>query len=220
MSTMRDASASGRELLGKNHPLVRVDEAITVVLRQAIVCAAFLLASVAAAYPDIKRAAWFVGSAAAVEFLLLVLAAVLRHQRHTHARTVIIECGPLHLPCVRSEIARLSGHEHRARLAGQLRRAIDDAERWHSLLVASRPPVGVLELLPYAALIREVADHLDTSLPSNVRGIALADRLLGNSYASPLYAGDGCRIGCALRQIRYELDNITPPDPPGPEPPA
>lgn len=201
---MSEASASARELLGKDHPLVRMDEATTAVERQALVCAAFLLATVAAAYPDIARAAWLAGSAAAVDLTLVALVALLRHERRIHARNVIIERGPLHLPRVQLEITRLADVRHRAKLTQRLRRAVDDAEGWDSLLVASRPPVGILELLPHAALAREIASHLDTNHP-NVRGVALVDRLLGDGYSSPLYVGDGYRLQCELRRILFEF---------------
>jgi hypothetical protein len=201
---MSKASASARELLGKDHPLVRMDEATIAVERQALVCTAFLLATVAAAYPDITPAAWLAGSAAAVDLTLVALVALLRHERHIHARNVIIEHGPLHLPRVQLEMTRLADGRHRAKLAQRLLRAVEDAEGWHSLLVASRPPVGILELLPHAPLAREIADHLNTNHPS-VRGVALVDRLLGDGYSSPLYVGDGYRLQCELRQILYEL---------------
>ena len=202
---MSEASASARDILGEHHPLVRVDDATTVVERQALVCAAFVLATAAAGYPDLGNAAMLLGSGAAVEFVLLALVAFLQRQRRIHARNVIIERGPLHLPRVQLEMSRLADQRHRARLAGRLRRAAEGAECWHSLLVASRPPVGILELLPHVALVREIADHLDVG-SATVRGIALADRLLDDGYASPLYAGDGYRLRCALGQILYELD--------------
>jgi len=201
---MNEASAAARELLGTDHRLVRVDDATAAAERQTLVCAAFLLAAVAAAYPDFARAAPLVGSAATVEGVLIAVLAFLRRQRRISARSVIIERGPLDLPQVHHEVARLADPGHRARLADRLRRAVADAEGWHAILVASRPPIGILELLPYAALVREIADRVDASSP-NVRGIALVDRLLDDGYASPLYAGDGYRLRCALRQIRYEL---------------
>jgi hypothetical protein len=183
-----------------------MDDATSAVERQTVVCTAFLLATVAAAYPDIGNAAPLVGSATAVDLALLALVAMLRRQRRICARNVIIERGPLHLPRVRLEMARLADQRYRARLAVRLRRAVEDAEGWHSLLAASRPPVGILELLPHVALVREIAKRLDES-PANVRGIALADRLLDDGYASPLYAGDEYRLRCALRQILFELDH-------------
>ncbi|HET7170211.1 MAG TPA: hypothetical protein VFI18_01120 [Gaiellales bacterium] len=202
---MNEASASAREALGADHPLVRIDAATTVAERQTLVCAAFLLATVAAACPDIARVVPLVGSAAAVDLTLLALVALLRRQRRLQARSVIIQRGPLHLPCVQSEMARLAHQRTRSRLAARLRKAVGDAEGWHSLLVASRPPVGILELLPHVGLVRNIADHLDANA-TNIRGIALADRLLDDGYASPLYAGDGYRLGYTLRQILYELD--------------
>jgi hypothetical protein len=202
---MSEASALARELLGPQHPLVRVDEATTAVERQTLVCAAFLLATVAAAYPDITQTATLVGSAATVELVLLALLALLRRQRRLNARNVIIEGGPLFHPHVALASARLLERRHQARLAARLRRAVADAEGWHSILVASRPPMGILELLPHASLVREIARHLDAG-SVNVRGIALADQLLDDDYASPLYAGDGYRLGCTLQQIRYELE--------------
>jgi hypothetical protein len=202
---MSEASAPARELLGKDHPLVRAEEAATAVERQTIVCTAFLLATVAAAYPDVAKAAWLGGSAAAVDLTLLALVALLRRQRRIQARNVIIERGPLHLSRVQLEIARLADQRHRANLAKQLRRAVEESEGWRSLGVASRPPIGILELLPHAALAREIADHLDGNQPP-VRGIALVERLLDDGYVSPLYAGDGYRLRCELRQILYELD--------------
>jgi len=202
---MSEASASARDLLGRDHPLVRVDDATTAVERQSLVCAAFLLATVTAAYPNVARAAPLVGSAAAVNLALVALLGVLRRQRRIQARGVIIQRGPLHLPHVQLEMARLTDQRQRARLAARLRRAADDAERWHSLLVACRPPVGILELVPHVGLVRAIADRLE-SCSASVRGVALADRLLDDGYASPLYIGDGYRLECALHQILYELD--------------
>jgi hypothetical protein len=201
---MSEASTAARELLGRDHRLVRVDDAITAAERQTLVCGAFLLAAVAAAYPDIARAAPLVGSAAAVELVLIAVLAFLRRQRRIYARSVIIERGPLDLPQVQLEVARLADPRHRARLADRLRGVVVDAEGWHQIVVASRPPIGILELLPYAALVREIADHVDACSP-DIRGIALVDRLLDDGYASPLYVGGGYRLRCALRQIRYEL---------------
>jgi hypothetical protein len=208
---MSDGVASARELLGGDHPLVRVDETTTAVERQTLVCTAFLVATVAAAYPDVAQTAYLSGSAAAVDLALLALVGLLRRQRRINARNVIIERGPLHLPRVQLEMKRLADHRHRTKLARRLRRAAQDAEDWHSLLVASRPPVGILELLPHTALAREIAEHLDTT-PANVRGIALADRLLDDGYASPLYAGDGCRLQRELRHILHELHRGTSPE--------
>ena len=54
---MNEASASARELLGKDHPLVRVDETTTTVERQTLDCTALLVATMAAAYPDITQTA-------------------------------------------------------------------------------------------------------------------------------------------------------------------
>ena len=201
---MNEASASARELLGKDHPLIKMDEATTAVERQALVCTVFLLATMAAAYPDIARAASLAGTAAVVDLTLVALVALLRHQSHVHARNVIIERGPLHLRRVQLEITRLTDEHHRARLAQRLHRAVTDAEDWHSLFVASRPPVGILELLPYAQLAQAIVEHLNTDHP-NVRGVALVDRLLSDGYSSPLYAGNGYRLGCELRQILFEL---------------
>jgi hypothetical protein len=208
---MSEGFASARELLGEDHPLVRVDETTTAVERQTLVCTAFLVATVAAAYPDIAQTACLSGSAAAVDLTLLALVGLLRRQRRINARNVIIERGPLHLPRVQLESMRLADHRQRAKLARRLRRAAQDAEGWHSLLVASRPPVGILELLPHTALAREIADHLDAT-HANVRGIALADRLLDDGYASPLYAGDGYRLQRELRHILHELHRGTSPE--------
>ena len=202
---MNEASASARELLGKDHPLVRVDETTTTVERQTLVCTAFLVATMAAAYPDITQTAYLSGSAAAVDLTLLALVGLLRRQRRITARNLIIEHGPLHLPRVQLEMKRLADHRHRTKLARRLRRAAQDAEDWHTLLVASRPPVGILELLPHTALAREIAKNLETT-QANVRGIALADRLLDDGYASPLYDGDGYRLQRELHQILYELE--------------
>lgn len=173
--------------------------------RQTLVCAAFLLAIVASAYPDIGQTAWLAGSAASVDLILLALAALLRHQRRIQARNVIIERGRLHLPRVQQEMTRLTDHRRRAKLAQRLCRTVEDAEGWHSLLVASRPPVGILELLPYASLAREIADRLNANHP-DVRGVALVDRLFDDGYSSPLYAGDRYRLRCELHRILYVLD--------------
>lgn len=202
---MNEASASARDLLGEDHPLVRVDDAVTAVERQTLVCTAFLLATLTAAYRNIAPVAPLVGSAVMVTLALLALLALLRRQRRLHARSVIIQCGPQHLPHVQLEVNRLSDERQRTRLAARLRRAAQDAESWHTLLVASRPPAGIRELVPHVGLVRAIADRLESSSPS-VRGVALADRLLDDGYASPLYAGDGYRLRCALRQILYELD--------------
>ena len=202
---MSEGAASARELLGEDHPLVRADETTTAVERQTLVCTAFLVATMVAAYPDITQTACLSGSAATVDVTLLALVGLLRRQRRITARNLIIEHGPLHLPRVQLEMKRLADHRHRTKLARRLRRAAQDAEDWHTLLVASRPPVGILELLPHTALAREIAKNLETT-QANVRGIALADRLLDDGYASPLYDGDGYRLQRELHQILYELE--------------
>ncbi len=210
---MSDGFVSARALLGEDHPLVRVDETTTAVERQTLVCTAFLVATMAAAYPDIAQTAYLSGSTAAVDLTLLALVGLLRRQRRITARNLIIEHGPLDLPRVQLEIKRLADHRHRTKLARRLRRAAQDAEDWHTLLVASRPPVGILELLPHTALAREIAEHLDRP-HANVRGVALADRLLDDGYASPLYAGDGYRLQRKLRHILHELQRGgTSPEP-------
>ena len=103
-------------------------------------------------------------------------------------------------------MTRLAGHRHRTKLARRLRRAAQDAEGWHSLLFASRPPVGILELLPHTALAREIPEHLDTP-HANVRGIALTDvlTLLPNieAYAS---AGEISRLLVEAGVTVYRLE--------------
>ena len=94
---MNEASASARALLGEDHPLVRVDETTTTVERQTLVCTAFLVATVAAAYPDITQTAYHSRIAAAVDLTLLALVGLLRRERRITARNLIIEHGPLHL---------------------------------------------------------------------------------------------------------------------------
>ncbi len=109
---------------------------------------------------------------------------------------------------VRDERRRLASCKVREHLAHSLERLLHDAERWHRILPAYRPPEGSQFLRFAAAEVRDVvgllrAEHAD------VRGVALTARFLMDGYSSPLYAGNAGRLLEELRRIRYLL---TPAD--------
>jgi hypothetical protein len=105
---------------------------------------------------------------------------------------------------IAAELERLARPRTRARLARSLERALDTAERWRELSVASRPPAGVRRLAAHAALVREIA-ALVRDPSTSVRGVALLHRLLTGGFAASIYDGDATILAQELGRTRAAL---------------
>jgi hypothetical protein len=137
-----------------------------------------------------------------------LLAAVLYFRSHTRDVThELIASGDgaaLSVGGVRDERRRLASRRERERFARSLERLLHDAERWHRILPAYRPPDGAQLLRHAASEARDVIALLRAEA-AHVRGVALTARFLMDGSSSPLYAGDVGRLREELNRIRYLL---------------
>ncbi len=86
---------------------------------------------------------------------------------------------------------QLERPRHRRSLARTLRRAVDEATAPRP---AARPAAVVIarkQILAHADDVLELAVRLDCPFPADPAGIAIAQRLVTDAVASPLYAGVG-----------------------------
>jgi hypothetical protein len=192
-------SAAASELLGEQHPLVWALELLEALVRQfavvTCVCGAVGIARHVALASSVLEAA------AAVQLALCVGIVLVAQLKRSRARDLIIE-GRESLPlrCVAAECRRLLDPRERQRLARLLERAVDGAENWERIAVASRPPPATTQIRPFAHELRNLAAELRADgVP--VRAVAVAARMLAGGYASPLYAG-------RLEELRDELTRI------------
>lgn len=188
-------------LLGEHHPLVRTLDALGALLRQALVTSAVLALGALGLLRHAPRAVPIVCAASVVQFGICAAIVLLVGLRRERARELIIDGREaLPLPSVAAERRRLLDPRARRKLAGALERALWAAEHYEQLLIASRPPPGVLPLRALAPELREVVGRLRAEEVA-VRGVARAARLLTGGYASPLYQG-------RAEELRLELDRI------------
>jgi hypothetical protein len=87
--------------------------------------------------------------------------------------------------------AQLERPRHRRTLARTLRRVVDEAMAPRP---AARPAAVVIarkQILAHANDVLELAVRLDCPFPADPAGLAVAQRLVTDAVASPLYAGAG-----------------------------
>jgi len=197
-------------VLGRDHPLSRMAALVQVLAWQvAAVSGAVVVGALGAA----ERRGWGIRllcAALAVELALLMLFALARQLRREHVLRLIVG-GRARLPVaeVSREAHRLVAPGHRAQLAERLERALDEAESWHELPVASRPPVGVRLLCGFAPEVRAIAGQLRGGR-SALPGLALLELFLAGGYGSALYAGDEDLLREYLWRIRYLICPAAP----------
>jgi hypothetical protein len=194
-------------VLGPDHPLAGVQDALTAVACQSLAIVCLLAASlIALAY----GARWAPGIAASAGLVLLVLGAVgalLRQRRRDHVLALIAEGREeLQLEAVERERSRLLDRRTRTRLAASFDSLVEEA---------ARPPVVPGPPLFDRAVVGSVADELYELAallrdePSSSRGVALARCLLSDGVASPLYRANVTELREELRRILHLLRACT-----------
>lgn len=192
--------------LGNDHALARL-----LARRRALTCQ-ILVTSIPLACASVGvmlhagKASLVLAASGVVEVGLLVTVPYLRGRTRDVTQELIAsgEDAALALRPVQEEGRRLASRRERERFAQSLERLLHDAERWHRILPAYRPPDGTRFLRFAASEVREIVALL-RSESAHLRGVALTARFLMDGYASPLYAGDPGRLQEELNRIRYLL---------------
>jgi hypothetical protein len=201
-------------VLGPSHPLARAAALQVVLRRQLAVVTSLVAVAVAGVDRDgAARLGGLLAAALAVELCLALGVLAARTCLHERARDVIADGGDQHVEELASECRRLADRRYRTVLATTLGRAADDADRWETLALGTRPPPTVRSLAGHRATIDEVV-ALVRAPGAPVRAIALLDRLIRGGYAAPLYCGRADDVGRELGRIRTLLRAApaTPPD--------
>jgi hypothetical protein len=209
----RERLRAARQVLGPDHPLARATDLVRTFEKQAGIVLAVIAASAAATAAALPVALTVLSAALVVEFALVMALQFAREVRAERAWEVLIAGGEgLDVAEVAHERARLSDPRRCEQLAATLAQALDSAERWHQILVASRPPEGVRVLRRFAPQVRAIVAQIRDQ-HADVRRIALLARFLAGGYGSPLYSGDAEAVAHELARIAYLL-----PSPPCREP--
>jgi hypothetical protein len=190
---------------GPDHPLARASELVRTLEKQVGVTLAAIAPALAETLLDAPIAPTLLSASLAVELVLVVALLLARQVRAERAWEVIIDGSEaLDADEVMQERRRLSNPKRREQLSRSLGRALDAAEHWHQILVASRPPEGVRLLSRFAPEIRQIVTQLRDE-PADVRGIALLARYLAGGPGSPLYSGDAEALRRELARIAHLL---------------
>ena len=203
MTTRVAESTAAAELLGEWHPLVGTLELFEALVRQSAVVMGVLVGGAVGIAWHAGWAPSLVAAAAAVQIALCVGIALVVQVKRARARDLIVE-GRASLPlrCVAAERGRLLDPNERQRLARLVDRAVDAAENWEQIGVATRPPPAIRRIRPVAHELRELAAELTTN-DMSVQAVALVARLLAGGYASPVYAGHLDKLRAELTRIRH-----------------
>lgn len=203
--TSASSAPTPAALLGEDHPFVRTLSLLHAVIRQALIVSVVLVLGIVGIFRHAAQAPVLVAAAAVVQLALASAIALLLQLMRERAWDLIVDGRhDRQLEAVAAQRQRLLDLRERERLARSLERALDAAERWHELAVASRPPSGVRCLRFAASETHEVA-HLLRADGAGVRGIALTARLLAGGYDSPLYQGRPEELRHELWRIRHLL---------------
>ena len=197
------ARPSARAVLGPDHPLVRVQDALKAVLCQSLAISCVLAASLIALAGGAVWAPGIAGSAGLVLLALGAVGALLRQRRRDHVLALIAE-GREELPveAVERERHRLLDRRTRSRLAASFESLVEEA---------AQPPVVPAPPLFDRTVVGGVADELRELAallrdePASARGVALAWCLLSDGVRSPLHRGDVTALREELRRILHLL---------------
>jgi len=190
---------------GPDHPLARASELVRTLEKQAGVLLAAIAPALAGTLLGAPIGPTLLSASLAVELVLVLALFLARQVRAERAWEVIIngnEAPDAHE--LMQERRRLSDPKRREQLSRSLARALDAAEHWHQILVASRPPEGVRLLSGFAPEIRQIISQLRDE-PADVSGIALLARHLAGGHGSPLYSGDAEALRRELARIAHLL---------------
>jgi hypothetical protein len=195
-------TTSARALLGAEHPLVRVLDALDEVARRLVAVATVLGVSLVATAAGIAFAPEIAVGAALVLLGLATAGALHRERRRQHARALVAAGREdLPVPAIERERARLMSRRTRLRLAAGFEDLVADAAA-PELAPGPRPfdrcLVGTV-----ATELRELATLLRDE-PARARGIALAGRLLCDGE-SPLHGRDPAALREELGRVLFLL---------------
>jgi hypothetical protein len=200
---------SAIEILGANHPLVRVVDLRRDMRRQSLATAVALAIGTVGFAFGTRWGLPLLIAAALIQLVLAAGIALLAQLQHERALDLIIEGRDgLPLPALERERRRLQRPRRRASLAHALEDLVRTAERWPTLLPSARPVFDPRQIRRAAPELRAIAALLRSS-PVDARGLALVERLL-TSGASPLYDREPAELRRALERIRAELDRADP----------
>jgi len=194
------------DFLGAHHPLVRAIHACAVVAHQAL-AVGITLAGAAVAGACGAEWARTVGLSALIVLLILAGAAAELHQRKRQRALDLILEGRERLPiaAIRRERRRLLDPRTRSLLAASFQTMAQEATSRPKMVIrASRPLFDVKVVAGVAEELRAVARLLGPESES-ARGVALAERLVMDGMASPLYGHNIAALREQLKRIRYLL---------------
>src|SRR5712691_1975901 len=205
----RERLRAARQVPGPDHPLARATDLVRTLEKQAGIVLVVTAASAAATAAAVPVALTVLSAALVVEFALVMALKFAREVRAERAWDVIIAGGEsVDVAEVARERARLSDPRRREQLADTLAQALDSAERWHQILVASRPPEGLRVLRHFAPEVRAIVAQIRDQ-HADVRGIALLARFLAGGYFSFHYSAATEAVGHELARIAYLLPSPT-----------
>ena len=201
----RQAYPRAAAALGSAHPVARAARARDLLRGQLAVASILVAVALADAIGRRGEAMTVASAGLVVELALACALARAAASLHERARDVIADGdGDLPVSEIAVERARLALPERRERLAHGLERALFAAEHWPQLWVSTRPPPGVLNLLPCAETAREIT-RLVRDPRTSVRGVAVLDRVVCGGYSSLLYDGPARALAQELARIRFLL---------------
>jgi hypothetical protein len=203
-----------RELLGREHPLVRLVEWRMVVARQSVVAAALLVASVGAAADSAAWAPVLALSAVIVLATLGLLAAALWRVERRRALDVIIE-GRESVPvvAVQRQRRRLLSRHRQACLARTFERFLEEAVAHRPLARSARPWFDVRVVRMVAPELRIVIARLRAG-SSSARAVAIAERLITDG-CGVLYGHDVIALRAALDRVIFPMSSLEQSGPAG-----
>ena len=192
------------DLLGAQHPLVRVMDDIRARVKQAMVLMGIIAAAATAALAGVADARAALAAAVAVQVALVCALAALAAAKRDHLLDLIIE-GREHLPLppVTRERERLLDSRYRAQLSHSLEALRREAE--HPVLhrPSDRPLYRRRVIAAVAPDLVETARSLRSENAGSA-GVAMAERLLSR-HDSPLYDESAERLRVQLRRCQFLL---------------
>ena len=195
-------------VLGDDHPLSRSAILIHTLAIQATATSSTVLLGVLVVAGRRSWGVTLLTAAILVELTLLGIMALARQIRREHILRLIATGGPrLQLEEVTREVNRLASPTYSAQLARRLERALEEAEDWHQIPIASRPPQGIRLLAGLAEQTHAIVENLRAA-PAATPGLALLELMLSDGF-STLYAGDRDALREQLWQISQLISHGT-----------
>jgi hypothetical protein len=200
LTSSLQADRSARALLGEHHPLARATHRTSVTVERCCVVGGTACVSAAALLEGAHGALSYLIASAVVLAVLACYLALLASHRAACAREVIIE-GLVDVPLavVQRERDRLLDRAHRAELANHVEAMREEGQRPGGRLPMAHPVFSRRVIAAVDPELEALARRLRPE-SANVRGIAMAERLLTDG-CSPLY-------GTSVGELREELHRI------------